>query len=96
MLHVLERIIGQLLGMECGFNSSPQSRRNPLVWLTLKNQICYFRKEKGTGAEIRLAIVSGIVTGKASVSYWPIIPCPQWQSQKSLQTLLDPVLASFL
>ena len=28
-----------------------------------------FRNEKGTGAEIRPAIVSGIVTGDASVSY---------------------------
>ena len=28
--------------------------------------------EKGTGAEMRPAIVSGIVTGDVSVSYWPI------------------------
>ena len=34
--------------------------------------IRYFRNEKGTGAEISPAIVSGIVTGDASVSYWPI------------------------
>ena len=32
-----------------------------------------FRNEKATGAEIRPAIVSGIVTGDASVSYWPTI-----------------------
>ena len=30
------------------------------------------RNEKGTGAEMRRAIVSGIVTGDVSVSYWPI------------------------
>ena len=30
-----------------------------------------FRNERGTGAEMRLAIVSGIVTGNAPVSYWP-------------------------
>ena len=30
------------------------------------------RNEKGTGAEMRRTIVSGIVTGDVSVSYWPI------------------------
>ena len=30
------------------------------------------RNEKGTGAEMRRAIVSGIVTGDVSVSYWSI------------------------
>ena len=30
------------------------------------------RNEKRTGAEMRRAIVSGIVTGDVSVSYWPI------------------------
>ena len=34
--------------------------------------IRHFRNEKGTGAEIRPAIVSGIATGDAAVSYWPI------------------------
>ena len=34
--------------------------------------IRHFRNEKGTGAEIRHAIVSGIATGDAAVSYWPI------------------------
>ena len=33
------------------------------------------RNEKGTGAGMRRAIVSGIVTGDVSVSYWPIC-CP--------------------
>ena len=33
--------------------------------------------EKGTGAEVRPVIVSGIVTGDASVSYWLILsPVP--------------------
>ena len=32
--------------------------------------------EKGTGAEMRPAIVSGIVTGDVSVSYWPIFFSP--------------------
>ena len=31
-----------------------------------------FRNEKGTGAEICPAVISGIVTGDASVSYWPM------------------------
>lgn len=40
--------------------------------------IRYFRNaEKGTGAEMRPANVSGIVTGDASVSYWLILsPVP--------------------
>ena len=32
-----------------------------------------FRNEKGTGAEVRPAVVSGIVTGDAPVSYWPTV-----------------------
>ena len=32
----------------------------------------YFRNDKKTGAEMRPAIVSGIVTRDALVSYWPI------------------------
>ena len=35
----------------------------------------HFWNEKGTGAEMRRAIVSGIPTGDVSVSYWPIF-CP--------------------
>lgn len=38
--------------------------------------IC-FRNQKGAGAEMPPAIVSGIVTGNAPVSYWPIFfPVP--------------------
>ena len=37
-----------------------------------------FRNEKGTGAEMGRAIVSGIVTGDVPVSYWPIFfPFPR-------------------
>ena len=32
----------------------------------------HFRADKGTGAEMSPAIVSGIVTGDAPVSCWPI------------------------
>ena len=31
------------------------------------------RNQKGTGAEMRPAIVSGIVTGDAPVSYWQFL-----------------------
>ena len=31
-----------------------------------------YRNERGTGAEMHPAVVSGIVTGDASISYWPI------------------------
>ena len=35
----------------------------------------YVRNRVGTGAEVRPAIVSGIVTGDVPVSYWPIFFC---------------------
>ena len=38
--------------------------------------ICHFTGEKGPGAEISDAIVSGIVTGVMPVSYWPIFFVP--------------------
>ena len=39
--------------------------------------VCHWRNKKGTGAEMRPAVVSGIVTGHAPVSYWPIsFRCP--------------------
>ena len=39
--------------------------------------IHHFRNEKGTGAEMRPAIVSGIVIGDALVSYWLVfLPFP--------------------
>ena len=39
---------------------------------------------------MRPAIVSGIVTRDAPVSYWLYFLCPQQQSQKSLQKLTRP------
>ena len=39
---------------------------------TLVSWLSHFRNEKGTGVEMRLAIVSWIVTGDMPVSYWPI------------------------
>ena len=39
--------------------------------------IRHFRNDKGNGAEICPAIVSGMVTGDAPVSYWPILLCPK-------------------
>ena len=39
--------------------------------------IHHFRNEKGAGAEMRPAIVSGIVIGDALVSYWLVfLPFP--------------------
>ena len=44
----------------------------------LKVWLSHFRNEKGTGAEMRPAIVSGIVTSHVPVSYRPIFsPCPR-------------------
>ena len=41
---------------------------------------------------MRPAIVSGIVTGYAPVSYWSIFPCPWGESQRSLRrSRLGPV-----
>ena len=58
--------------------------------------IRHFRNEKGTGAEIRPAIVSGIATGDAAVSYWPIyfFPCGEKHSQKSSGNLIRPSFLS--
>ena len=39
---------------------------------SLQSYIRHFRKQKETGAEMRPAIVSGIATGDAPVSYWSI------------------------
>ena len=33
---------------------------------------CHFRNEKGNGAEMRPAIVSGIITGDVPVSCWSV------------------------
>ena len=33
---------------------------------------CHLRHDKETGADLRSAVVSGIITGDAPVNYWPI------------------------
>ena len=63
----------------------PQSHVRILIYRTWA--ICNFWNEKGTENEVRLAVVSGIVTGDVPVSYWP-----QWSSQKSLRKATGPSL----
>ena len=45
------------------------------IWpkIPLKKAIGHFRNDRGTGAEMRPAIVSGSVTGDTPVSYWPVL-----------------------
>ena len=45
------------------------------IWpnIPLKKAIGHFRNEKGTGPEMRPAIVFGSVTGDAAVSYWSVL-----------------------
>ena len=53
----------------------------------------HVKNGKGTGAEMRPAIVSGIVTENAPVSYWPIIfPVPS----NSLRSLCERLTRSSL
>ena len=54
---------------------------NALGFYTVKTTLFAIRRvrnaEQGTGAEMRPVIVSGIVTGDTSVSYWLILsPVP--------------------
>ena len=46
----------------------------------------HFENEKGTGAKMRPAVLSGIVPGDVPLSYWPFF----FKSQKSLQKLTRP------
>ena len=56
----------------------------------------HFRNENGNGAEMRPAIVSGIVTGDAPVSYWPIfLPVPGNCPTSLCKSELDPVSSRF-
>ena len=64
-------------------NLKGQKKTNELI---LHFNIYLFRNEKETGVEMEPAIVSGIVTGDTSVSYWPIFSRPQKHSQKSLRS----------
>ena len=58
---------GRLIRVEkMPFQKSPDS-----CWRDLWHSR-HLRNKKGTGAEMRPAIVSGIVTEDASISYWPI------------------------
>ena len=50
-----------------------------LRWLTIR----HFRNNKGTGAEMRLAIVSGIVSGDTPVSCWSFFDLDPINSAKS-------------
>ena len=45
------------------------------IWpnIPLKNVIGHFRNDKGAGAEMRPAIISGSVTGHTPISYWPVL-----------------------
>ena len=56
--------------------------------------VCLFRNEKGIEAKMYPTIVSGIVTGDALVSYWPVFFSVPFQSHKSLPRLTRP--SSFL
>ena len=59
--------------------------------------ICHFRDEKGPRAEISDAIASGIVTGDAPLSYWPIFfRVPSNNPRTLCESKLDPVYFSFL
>ena len=46
-----------------------------------------FRNDEETGAEIYTAIVSGIVTGDAPVSYWPLFPMPLLRVPEAFTTV---------
>ena len=62
-------------GHECAFQSWSLSARWGLGrrdgWHFRLQLVRHWRNEKKTGAEMRPAIVSGIVTGHAPISYWP-------------------------
>ena len=64
------------------------SYRNVLL---ARHAVRHFRNKKGTGTEMRTAIVSSIVTGDVPVSYWPISNSPR----SLFESQLGPV-SSFL
>ena len=66
-----------------------------VFWVS--NSIRHFKDEKGTRAEKCPAIASGIVTGEASVDYWPIFfPVPRNSPRSLCESQLDPVFFYFL
>ena len=60
---------------------------SPSLFLLLQvhSAICHFKNEKETGAEMRAAIVSGIVTGDAPFSCWPMFLLDPSNSSRSLR-----------
>ena len=60
-----------------------------ILFMTVQ-PIRHFRNAKGTGAEMSPAIVSGIATVDAPVSYWSFFPSPYQQPQKSLRKFTLP------
>ena len=72
-------------------------RPQPFMLPQVHSAICHFRSEKETGAEMRAAIFSGIVTGDAPFSYWPMfLPDPSNRPRILHESELSPVLFSFL
>ena len=57
------RHVGKREGPAGEFMRLKQSRR----------PICHLRNERGTGAEMRPAIVSGIIAWDAPARYWPML-----------------------
>ena len=51
----------------------------------------HLRHDKETGADLRPAVVSGIITGDAPVNYWPIFSPVLWKGARIL-LLFPPVL----
>ena len=68
-------------------NSNRRGRQEgPLPWF----DIYHFRNEKGTRGEMSPAIVSGIVTGDAPVSYWPMFSPSQVTDPKIFAKVNSP------
>ena len=51
------------------------------------------RNEKGIGGEMCLAIVSGMVTGDVSVSYWPVFSSVPFESPRTVKGLKPGVIS---
>ena len=76
--------------------------KHPEYCLGLNVNMClcaifHYRNERGTGAEMYPAVVSGIVTGDAPISYWPIffsLPLVT-VNQNSLAKLTQPSFFSY-
>ena len=61
--------------------------------LSIPLPIRHFRNEKGTGTEMRPAIVSGIVTGDAPISFLPVA-CNSPRSLCKLKLGFSPLVFS--